>query len=516
MRCPGSSGDMQNQVPLMINNKELISILTSIEADLDVNSIKYDGYVIWPLVRIQLAMRLMHASRPQIMSGNPSPQKMSLKQVDRKIRKVATILGRNLKNGPLRKKDLAFMIRTSERSNLVGGTWYSRHGDCFSDMFEDKYSIQLLEFSDNGLFPTPQPRSSFLLDIEFSTNEIKRKLTRYNKISKISGFSAFLEHLEINKILWSDAEKQVSESLQTIFALKKTFTRIIRKLDPELFFITCCYCEKSMAAILACSDLNIPVVEFQHGAQNDNNPFLTHWTKVPSDGYEMLPDLFWNWGEASAERIQKWAGKTTRHKAFVGGNLWISKWIRDGFQTDDCNEYDIVRLFQPNKKHLLISLQLWPDSLPAFLLDILRDSPCEWFWHFRQHPRHPISEKELKQILGNFSKVNYELHTASAMPLYLLLKHIDLHLTGYSTVAFEAAQFSVPTIFYHTNARDGFKRIIDDNLFCYADDRDRLLFQIKKKLIRDINVSENNNYIEIDCDKQINCLKAMIDFSRSE
>ncbi|MCB2141102.1 hypothetical protein KQH27_00175 [bacterium] len=500
----------------MMNNKELISILTGIEADIDVNRIKYDGYCIWPLVRIQLAMRLMHASRPQIKSVSPSSSKMRLKQVGQKISKVATILNRNIKNGPLRKKDLAFMIRTSERSNLVGGTWYSRHGDCFSDLFEDKYSIQLIEFSDNGLFPKPQPRPSFFLDIEFSTNEIKRKLTRCHAIKRISGFSAFMEHLDKKKISWPDAERRVSERLQNILGLKNAFTRVLKKLDPALLLITCCYCEKSMAAILACNDLKIPVIEFQHGAQNDNNPFLTHWTKVPADGYEMLPDLFWNWGEASAERIQQWAGKTTRHKAFVGGNLWISKWIRDGFQTDDCKDYDVVRLFPPDKKHLLISLQMWPDSLPAFLLDILRASPSEWFWHIRQHPRHSISEKELNQILGKDYNVNYEFHSSSSMPLYLLLKQVDLHLTGYSTVAFEAAQFSVPTIFYHTNARDGFKRSIDDNLFCYADDRDRLLFQIKKKLSQDKNVSGNNNYIEIDSDKPIECLKAMIDFSKSE
>ena len=55
------------------------------------------------------------------------------------------------------------------------------------------------------------------------------------------------------------------------------------------------------------------------------------------------------------------------------------------------------------------------------------------------------------------------------MPLYLLLKHVDLHLTGYSTVAFEAALFQVPTIFFHKNAKDGFQGLFDKKLFFYAE-----------------------------------------------
>lgn len=498
-----------------MTNKELITILSDIESAVDVNSLTYEGYCVWPYIRAQISIRLMHGSRPQALPDNSSAKENGLNKIARKYRNLQSIMARNVENGPLIKRDLAFMVRTSERNALVKGAWLNPSGDTFCDLFEENYSIQLLEFSDNGIFPTtPQPRPSYYLDLRLSISQIKRKLKGLFTTEKISGFSGLMGYLEKIDISWPDAEKTISARLQLVFTWKEVFAEIISRMDPKLFFITCCYCEKSMAAILACSDLKIPVVEFQHGAQNDNNPFLTNWSKVPPHGYEMLPDFFWNWGEASRERIQKWAGKTTKHKAFVGGNLWLAKWLKDGFQTDDCDEYDIEQLFPANHKHLLISLQLWPDSFPEFLSNVLRNSPGDWFWHIRQHPRHKISEKELKRLLGNGNNISYEFHSASDMPLYLLLKNIDLHLTGYSTVAFEAAQFWVPTIFYHPNARDGFTELFDDNFFYYAEDSEQLLSLIDKILNRGKNKFNKNSYIEISNKKQIECLKTMIDVAQ--
>lgn len=499
-----------------MDNKSLITILTDIESAVDVNSLIYEGYSVWPFIRAQLAIRLLHGSRPQALFPPKKIENSRWGEIVWKGRRLWSFLAHNVKNSPVGERDLAFLVRTSERDKLVDGAWYNPYGDSFCDLFENKYTIQLLEFSNDGIFPQPQPRPSFYLDLRFFIFQVKGCLKRFFTAESIMGFSGLMEYLDEIGISWPDAEKSISRRLQRIFSWKQAFVGIIRKIDPKLFFITCCYCENATAAILACHDLKIPVVEFQHGAQNDNNPFLTHWTRIPDQGYEMLPDFFWNWGETSAERVQRWAGKTTKHKAFVGGNLWISKWIKNGFQTDDCERYDIEQIFPADRKHLMLSLQLWPDSLPDFLIDVITNSPPDWLWHVRQHPRHKVSEKELSALLGTGTNRNYEFRDASDMPLYLLLKNIDLHLTGYSTVAFEAAQFSISTIFYHPNARDGFKASLDDNIFCYAVDNTQLFSLIKKMLNREGRAFEKNNYININYEKQAECLEEMIDFARSK
>lgn len=501
----------------MMNNKEIISILTDIESSVDVNRLTYRGYCVWPYIRNQIGIYLGNKDRQHLSHITFNKNKYGvLTLVFHIILNYIRNIRSDKRHQQTTKSDIVFLARSSERINLVRGKWYAAHCDSFCDLFEKKYSIRILEFSDNGIFPIPQSRPSFPLDLQFVISRIKWKLKRFFTSENISGFPDLMEHLDEIDAPWPNAEKTIIEGLQRIFVWKRVFAGIVNKIDPKLFFVTCYYCDKAMAAMLACNDLKIPVVEFQHGAIYENTPFLTNWTKVPVQGYAMLPDLFWNWGEASAEMIEKWAGKTIKHKAFVGGNLWMSKWIRDGIQTDDCDKYDIEQVFPANRKHLLLSLLLFPDSFPDFLLDVLRDSPDDWFWHIRQHPSHKFSDEVLNGLLDNRYHINYDFHTASDMPLYLLLKNIDLHITGYSTVAFEAAQFSVPTIFYHPNAREGFKKSLDNNLFCYVEDREQLLSQINKMLSREKNGFNKSSYIETNYDKQIECLESMMDFSRSQ
>jgi hypothetical protein len=498
----------------VIANTTLISILTDIEANIDVNHLTYHGYCVWPLIRFQLAIWLMNASRPSPSPSSVSQSTSVPKGATRRFLKLGSLLVSSLQNRSVRKTDLAFMIRTSERTYLVDGKWYNPYGDSFCDLFESRYSIRLLEFSDNGRYPKPRTRSAYSLDLDLSIAKYKQKLINRRNPDDIDGINDLAEYLEHINISWTDVKRSISISLRNVFGLKEPFCRIISKLEPKLLFITCCYCEKAMAAILACNDLSIPSVEFQHGAQNDNNPFLTNWTKVPPDGYQMLPDLFWNWGEASSERIKKWTCQSTRHESFVGGNLWISKWLADDFHTDDCNRYQIDKIFPPNHKHLLICLQLWPESLPDFVAEVIKDSPRHWIWHIRHHPRHPVSYEDLHRFLGSKGDINIDLHTASSMPLYLLLKHVDLHLTGYSTVAFEAAQFNVPTIFYHPNAKDGFKDLLEDDFFLYADSDQQLSFLIDNKLRRNKIGGDAKAYIVVNRAKQMNCLESMIKWSR--
>ena len=45
----------------------------------------------------------------------------------------------------------------------------------------------------------------------------------------------------------------------------------------------------------------------------------------------------------------------------------------------------------------------------------------------------------------------------------------DIHITGYSTVAFEAQNFNVATIFIHPNAMNGYNQLINKNGLFYAE-----------------------------------------------
>ena len=79
-----------------------------------------------------------------------------------------------------------------------------------------------------------------------------------------------------------------------------------------------------MALSLACSRLKINLVDYQHGSQNDFHPMYSNWNSVPKEGYEIIPDYFWMWGNIFAKKIKIWSSIINKHNTFVGGNLWFS------------------------------------------------------------------------------------------------------------------------------------------------------------------------------------------------
>jgi hypothetical protein len=494
-----------------MNNKEIISILTNIESNIDVNSLTYKGYCVWPYIRNQIATYLAHKDRQR--STQIICNKNKCINIASTIQKIVSYFGSLIKNWRHQRvttSEVIFLARTSERCNLVEGKWYNPHCDSFSDLFEKKYSIQLLEFSNDGKFPDPQHRPSYHLDFHLFINRIKFMLLKRFLFVRIQNFRTLENFLKEVGIFPAFSEKSLRSQIELMLFQKKLFSKIIRTCRPKLFFIVCYYYDIAMSAILACHDQRIPVVEFQHGAQNDNNPYLTHWSKVPKQGYEMLPDFFWNWGKASANRINKWAKSTDKHKTFIGGNLWISKWVNENFQTDECSKYNTRDIFPKGYKHILISLQLWPDSFPEYLFEIINNSPQEWFWHIRQHPRHRVSQEDLEKCFLSLPNIHIEEQYSRDMPLYLLLKHIDLHLTGFSTVAFEAAFFKIPTIFFHVNAKEDFYGLFDNSLFFFAENNEEMLYLLKKILSKKPRSNYKSSYINADPRVHFLCMEEMI------
>ena len=64
------------------------------------------------------------------------------------------------------------------------------------------------------------------------------------------------------------------------------------------------------------------------------------------------------------------------------------------------------------------------------------------------------------------------------MPLYPLIMASDCHLTGWSTVAFEAEAYGVPTVLFHPLAESIFESEIAEGRFYFARDGQGVLAAI--------------------------------------
>lgn len=507
----------------MLTNKEFIDSLNDIEQDFDVNSIQYKNLCIWPYLRYLIVTRKMEqiSGKTKYMKDGYKKKNINtfpITMIKNSLFKVK-MLQKHIASIPkqrLRKCDILFLSKSHERCEIKNGKWYNPYCDSFYDHFGDLHSVQHVELSHLSSPRFPAYHRCFYIDTYLWLAVEKNKLTsmgkRKNELQafRIHSFEEFFDFLKSTSLFVEIAECDVVFRLERMFSLKKAFEEILIKADPKLFFICCYYHEVAFAAVLACSSKGVTSVEFQHGAQNDTNLFLTNWTSIPVEGYKLLPDFYWSWGKKSADRINKWAGRTSKHKAFVGGNLWLSKWKNDNFKTDNCPQYENINLFPKEFVHILISLQRWPDDFPDFMLEFIKTSPIYWQWHIRPHPRHPLPHQTVTNLKAMHA--NVEIDKCGKIPLYLLLDKIELHFTGFSTVAFEAALFRAPTFFYDKKAMDGHAEFIDNETFFYANTLDEM-----RKCVSNFYQNKNNGrkintrYIITDKDVHFQCLKNMLD-----
>lgn len=228
------------------------------------------------------------------------------------------------------------------------------------------------------------------------------------------------------------------------------FKSILLKTGASLGMLVTYYCTEGMAFNLACREIGIPSVDIQHGVQGGLHPAYGRWHNVPKDGYTMLPDYFWCWSEDEVEAIQEWSARiSSRHQAFVGGNLASNMFAQE--DNDFVMYFDppIASIKQQHRKavHVLVTLQGL--GLSEVVRQAITRSSTESFWWVRLHPAMMAERETIREILQKTGNANVNLDDASDLPLYALLRHIDVHLTEWSSTVIEADSFGVPSVICH-------------------------------------------------------------------
>ncbi|HLG03165.1 MAG TPA: hypothetical protein VI731_06195, partial [Bacteroidia bacterium] len=207
-----------------------------------------------------------------------------------------------------------------------------------------------------------------------------------------------------------------------------------------------------------------------------------------------LPDFFWNWGEESAENIQKWMNRAELHKPVIGGNLWLSKWKHGHVPSNGKDEEEFTQFLRGSEKVILFSLQPLEknEMIPGYLTEAIRKSPPGWTWLLRRHPFQKISDEEILHLIGE-TKSKLEIRLSSTLPLYRILRHTHHHVTLWSSVCFEAAEFDVPTTIAHPFGAALYDSQIRNLIFSYANTADAIL-----NLVLEGRPSRKSGYIVTD------------------
>lgn len=215
--------------------------------------------------------------------------------------------------------------------------------------------------------------------------------------------------------------------------------------------------------------LGIPVYDYQHGVIAPD-----HWWYgdfLPNEiSDDELPSGILCWDKASAKALASWAPKRSVQVRILG-NPWFQR-FEDLMPDDDLVRKALERsaIFKNDKPNILVSLQ-WglgdhyyggtkSDYVMCDALsDVIKATHQHYNWMLRLHPvqLHGVAGAETREYLrrqfGQLTGVEWD--EASRVPLPVVLKHTQLHITDMSTVVTEAAWYGIPSAVLNPFVRPG-------------------------------------------------------------
>jgi hypothetical protein len=443
-------------------------IIEHIENNFDVNSVCYRGLCVWPLIRMELIQQLAVRDRDRFykLAGYTKGQ----------CHYVLPVLEQFAELKRYRGVDFMFFSQSAEHVTKINHQFYSVYTDPYIEIARDKHSFVKVEMVCRIKETSPRYIPTVFLkfskaryDYEFSNNSITNFARLHEIILSIS-------EVDID-------EDKIAYRFNYVQQYKQYFLELLSHVQPRTVVLECYYSMVQMGLIWACRELNITSVELQHG-NSQGCPYYKNWSRVPSNGYEFLPDIFYVWGRTFWDDIAKvQPAGCTSHRPIIGNNLWLSmvsqkKWLDKDFDGVDEN---FLESLKQKEKVILVPLAARTTSLSAHLLEAMKRLPEEWLWLIRHHPMRRGDYGQIGEHLRSNGIYNYEFENASRHPLYLLLQYCDHLVTAVSSSCLEGLLYGVPTTFVAPFAYDHFKEHIEMGFFNYVPDSVETLIKFLKQ-----------------------------------
>lgn len=449
-----------------LNNREFKQMLNRWENDWPVDNWKVDGVHIWPFIRFKLIF----------FFSNKNKKSEGVVSVNRKrFSSLRSVLFAPFKLLVSYIWLQIFFFQLKSKSIIFFGSYFHRtknQGVHFNRFFDPMIhhhglhkQVYVVEFQKvlgelyNEKAIIPLNRFLYLHKYWFRIrNKFQRKpaeliLPKFTKF-----YSTILkEYPEIGTL--GISEQGLKIWAQKIRDNAVFFERLFKKVGPSKIIMLSYYgFDDLTSAIFAAHDLGIKIVEFQHGPQTNVHMAYSAWSRIPQQGFNTMPNEYWNWDKKSQENIQKWSNGTGI-TAKVSGHPYLSYWVsrRDNNLRDS--------------SQILYTLQVF--QLDKMFSDLIINSinKCNFKWIFRLHPRtkYTISEIEHYLINRGVKRDKYSLHTSLQVPLPEVLAISSLHVTNYSGCLIEAKMMGVSSIIVHELGRDLYEDYIDDETVYYFD-----------------------------------------------
>jgi hypothetical protein len=401
-----------------------IYVIDTIEESFDVNSVYYKDLRVWPLIRMEIIKCFEHPDRKISAAKQKEIDENYCCRIIPDPQQFAEL-------GHYRGVDYLFFSLHGHHRVRIEGKYYNPFTDPYIEALKDKHSFLKMELSTSHV-KTTSPRCIPTIFLKRTEDRVDYSpdtddITNFEKLRK---FLLSICEIDLDR-------KVIIHEANQIEQYRLYFLDLLMQARPKAALLVCYYYDVGMGLIWACRDLNITSVDLQHGYRV-NTLQDERWSKIPPDGYKLLPDFFYVWSEAFKRSLERRRPASCRcHKAIVGNNAWMQKLIQEELLVDGINK-DFLEYLKQKEKVVLVSLQL-PGPLPRHLIEAIKRLPKDWLWLMRCHPHYGKGEIDnVTKELCSSGIDNYEVEISTKHPLLELLKHTHHHLTGYSSVCLDA------------------------------------------------------------------------------
>jgi hypothetical protein len=441
--------------------REVCDILVKLERENDVNDIELRGLKIWPLVRQHIWVELVWSAGSEQIAAT-------------RVRRTAEAYLRRAKEDLVARyrsgsevdtsATMLFVSRPTNIQTLRGsGLGFDRIVDPLFFLAHNRARAQ--KFYVGTTDPAPAlylPAGNLAAPYPYWGAGLEGKAQQIGDLFVQAG-------LNRDKALASFAIK--------FAALRKWYdvgrATFGKSLDLKVLLVSAWAFPDTMGLIAAAKERGVTTIDVQHGKQGRYQGMYSWWTAIPPDGYQMLPDSFWCWGEASCAHILDSSPARSTHRPFVGGYPWpdfYRKFIGQG------HAVDATQTAGTPSTRVLFTMQgragTHVEPIPEFFVDFLKSPGArETVIRFRCHPNATDGTSYCRQRLREVSASRFEISEGKTN-LFDELLWATHHVTAFSSCGYEAELFGVPTLMFGEEARSIYAEEISTGRFTWTDGAD--------------------------------------------
>lgn len=466
---------------------EIINVINEIEESAPVEQWTVDGVHVWPLIRIQLGMDLFASG--EVVIPHPSGTPRVWRRAVNRLKSYMTYMAASWTDR--REEDVDFgeaqalFLSDGVSFTALEGKYYERFCDPLRSHL-DSIGVRSLMLTPLDHFRIPRFSPSKFIQPQLDWIQIKRTIFWRNHSDNeyLPGFDLILEQLRKKTPAVAPEVARIRQHISLVIAFSRYFEDLLERVRPRICFLVSYYWLVGYGLLLACKRKGIPSVDIQHGVQGAMHFAYGGWSKVPLQGYELLPAYFWCWSQDEVAVIRKWTeGTKGAHQPVAGGNLFLNLWKSKvpSFVT----RFDNVLLQKTcvlgTDKQVLVTLQpgLLTKDFIQILSAVIETTASGLQWWLRLHPGMLREREKVRDLFGRFAHV--DIDAATDVPLYALLRHMAVHVTHSSSTVLEAREFGIKSVVCSRYGMELFAEQERDGVALYAETKEDLLSAIHKQ-----------------------------------